>query len=209
MKIIDISVPVDDSIPVWPKAARPDFPKFLSIEKGDVCNDSNIRMGMHTGTHIDAPKHFIKNGKSIDALPLQTFVGDSLVVELPNANEIGATELEKLNIPEQTQRILFKTKNSKLWGTTNEFTKNYVGISVSGAEWLAKRDMKLIGVDYLSIAKFDEAADVHRVLLEQGIALLEGISLQAVETGEYQLFCLPIKFIGLEAAPVRAILIKK
>ncbi|HLP44239.1 MAG TPA: cyclase family protein [Candidatus Nanoarchaeia archaeon] len=208
MKIIDISVPVNDTIPVWPKAARPDFPKFLSMERGDVCNDSNIRMGMHTGTHIDAPLHFVKNGKSIDSLPLETFIGDVLVVELPDANEISAEQLDSLTIPENTERILFKTKNSKLWGATNEFAKDYVGISITGAEWLAKKSIKLIGVDYLSIAKYEEAADVHKILLGKGIALLEGINLSQVESGVYQLSCLPIKFTGLEAAPVRAILIK-
>ncbi len=206
MKIIDISVSVGKDTPLWPKALAPQFSKELSIEKGDTCNDSSLRIGLHTGTHIDAPLHFIKDGKSVEELPLDIFVGPALVVFLPDVKEITAENIEKLNIPENTERILFKTSNSNVWGTTSEFTKDYVGISVTGAEWLSKRNIKLIGVDYLSIAKFDEAVEVHRILLGKGIVLLEGINLSNVEAGMYTLSCLPIKYSDAEAAPVRAVL---
>ncbi len=207
MKIIDISVPVDSATPLWPEAFGPHITPFLSMERGHVCNDSSLSFGLHTGTHVDAPLHFVKDGISVDKIPPETFIGPVLVVELPDAKEIGEKELSTINISETTERILFKTSNSKLWGTTSKFKDDYVGITKTGAEWLSKRNFKLIGVDYLSIAKFTEAVDVHQILLGRGIVLLEGINLTEAQPGEYQLSALPAKFTGLEAAPVRAVLV--
>lgn len=165
-------------------------------------------MGLHTGTHIDAPLHFIDEGKSIDELRLEIFIGPALVVHLPRVKEITAADLDKLKIKKNITRILFKTSNSSLWGKGAQFKKDYVGLTVSAAKWLAKRNIKLVGVDYLSIAKFDEAVEVHKILLGKGMVLLEGINLSKVKPGIYQLMCLPIKFSNLEAAPVRAVLVK-
>lgn len=208
MKIIDISVSIDENIPVWPTANPPQCKKTFSLDKGHSANDSTLRIGLHTGTHIDAPLHFIKNGKSVDKLPLDIFIGPVFVAHLPKAKEISTKELESLKIPKNVERILFKTTNSSLWVKREKFDKDYVGITVDGAQWLAKRKLRLIGVDYLSIAKYDEAIEVHQVLLGKGIILLEGIDLTKAKSGTYTLMCLPMKLANLEAAPVRAILTK-
>ncbi len=208
MKIIDISVAVDDKLPLWPNAITPQCTKHLSLDQGHVCNDSSIHFGLHAGTHIDAPLHFVSGGKSIDKMPLEIFVGPVFVAHLPKVKEISAVDLDKLKIPKHITRILFKTSNSVLWSKGSVFTKNYVGLTADAAQWLTKRKFILVGVDYLSIAKFDEAVAVHKILLGKEVALLEGINLSKVKPGMYQLMCFPIKIGGQEAAPVRAILTK-
>lgn len=206
MKIIDISVAIDKNVPVWPTASPPQCVKTFNIEDGHPANDSAIQMGVHTGTHIDAPLHFINKGKSIDKLPLEIFIGPTRVVHLPRAKEITADDLDKLKIPKNITRILFKTSNSLLWSKGAQFKKDYVGLTISAAKWLSKQKIKLVGVDYLSIAKFDEAVEVHKILLGKGTVLLEGINLSKVKPGIYQLICLPVKFSNLEASPARAVL---
>lgn len=208
MKIIDISVPIDDKLPLWPNAITPQCTKHMSLDTGHVCNDSSIHFGLHAGTHIDAPLHFVRAGKSIDKMPLEIFTGPVFVAHLPKVKEISAADLEKLKISKNTTRILFKTSNSSLWSKGPVFEKNYVGLTESAAKWLVKRKIVLVGVDYLSIAKFDEAVQVHKILLGKGVALLEGINLNKVKSGLYQLVCFPIKIGEQEAAPVRAVLIK-
>lgn len=207
--IIDISVPIDDKLPIWPNSPKPKFSKISSIRGGDSANDTEIKMSVHTGTHIDAPLHFIQNGKSVEKLDLKTFFGPVFVVYLPKIKEITSRDIRKLNLPKKTERILFKTENSNLWRKKiSKFNKNYVGLTVDAAEWLSKKGVKLVGIDYLSIAKFDEAEEVHKILLEKGIIILEGINLNKVKQGRYQLVCLPVKIAGLEASQTRAILIK-
>lgn len=210
MKIIDISVTVSDSTPLWPRTPRLKLNAHASMRHGDEANDTNIQINLHTGTHLDAPLHFVKQGKSIDRIPLDVFIGPVFVAYLPKIKKITADVLTSLSIPRSTTRILFKTDNSKRWRAKSpRFTKNYVGLDESGARWLATRGIKLVGVDYLSVAAFDEAGPVHRVLLKKNIVLLEGINLSGVASGRYQLICLPIKFKKTEAAFTRAVLVDK
>jgi len=210
MKIIDISVGNNNKMPIWPSTPKFKTKKNYSIRRGDTANDTSIEMSVHTGTHIDAPLHFISSGQSIDKLPLDTFVGPALVVYLPRVKEILSIHLEKLDIPSGVERILFKTSNSTLWKEKNSvFRRDYVGLTSEAALWLSKRNFKLVGVDYLSVAKFNESIPVHNILLRNSTALLEGINLSEAKPGLYELVCLPVKMIGLEASSTRAILIKK
>ena len=209
MKIIDISILIDDKLPLWPGSALLEVNKISSISKGDEVNETRVSMNMHTGTHIDAPLHFVKNGKAIDSLPLDIFIGSVFVAEIKDVKEITADDINKLDIPKETTRILFKTSNSKLWESgVQEFQKDYVGLDESAAKWLADNNIRLVRVDYLSVTKFDNATEIHKILLKNQIALLEGIDLSKVETGEYQLICLPLKIKDIEATPVRAVLVK-
>lgn len=208
MKIIDISVPIDKDTPVWPTASAPQCISTFSIEKGRPANDSTIHMSLHTGTHIDAPLHFIRGGRPVGAMSLETFAGPALVVHLPRVKEISVADLAKIKIPKNVTRILFKTSNSALWGKESQFKKDYVGLTADAAVWLSARNIGLIGVDYLSVAKFDDSVAVHKILLGKGVALLEGIDLSHVKPGNYTLMCLPVKFSAMEAAPVRAVLTK-
>lgn len=209
MKIIDISVPVDDKTPRWPGSPGPKLKLVSDMKRGRAYNETSVEMNTHTGTHIDAPSHFISSGKSIDRVAPGTFIGAVLVAHVPGVKRISAADLEKLKIPTGVKRILFKTSNSVLWKKrVSEFKKGYVGITSDAAAWLSKRNFKLIGIDYLSVAKFDETAEVHRILLKKAV-LLESVNLSKVKPGMYELICLPIKMTGAEASPTRAVLIKK
>ncbi|MBT4207188.1 cyclase family protein [Candidatus Woesearchaeota archaeon] len=208
MKIIDISVSIDDKLPLWPGSPLLQSSKILSIDKGDDVNETKIDMSVHTGTHIDAPLHFIQNGKSANSLPLDIFIGKVFVADVSETKEITADDIKKLDMPKGTSRILFKTSNSKLWEDgVREFQKDYVGVGESAAVWLADNNIKLVGVDYLSVTKFGNAKELHKILLNKQIVLLEGINLSNVESGEYKLVCLPLKIKGIEASPTRAVLI--
>ena len=210
MKIIDISVSVEKRMLLWPKTPRPRLLSVASISKGDAANEMRLDISVHTGTHIDAPLHFLSKGGSIDTMSLKKFMGPAFVARVPKVKAITAKHLDKLKLPKGIDRLLLRTSNSKFWGKRElGFQKNYVGLTSDAASWLAKRGMQLVGVDYLSVAKFDEIVPVHRILLTKKIALLEGINLNHVKQGVYYLICLPMKISNLEAAPVRAILIKK
>lgn len=209
MNIFDISVPIQSTMPSWPKTEKLRLKKSKTIARGDSANDTSIEMGLHTGTHIDAPLHFFPKGLPIDRLLLETFIGPVFVVHLPRVKEITARNLDSAAIPPGVKRILFRTSNSALWrAKTSSFKKNYVGLTVDAAQWLVQRHIILVGVDYLSVAKFDEAIPVHRILLGKKIALLEGVDLHKVPSGMYELICLPINISNVEAAPTRAILLK-
>lgn len=210
MKIIDISVPINGKIPHWPGGTRAKLRRISKIKKEYGCNESSLDMNLHTGTHIDAPLHFISDGKTSNQILLNTFIGDVFVAHLPRVSKISSFELKTIKIPKGVKKVLFKTSNSLLWNKNiAQFNKKYVGITADGALWLAKQNFKLIGVDYLSVAGFDETVAVHKILLGKEMVLLEGINLSFVKSGLYGLICLPISILGTEASPVRAVLIKK
>lgn len=192
-KIIDISVPVQEGMPVWPKSPG------INLAR------SQIKTDLHVGTHIDAPLHFISKGASVDKMGLDKLVGRAAVVYLPRVKTIGAKDLEKLNLPQKTTRLLFKTSNSSLW--QKKFQKDFVGLTPDAALWLVKRGIELTGIDYLSIARYRETVKVHRILLKNKVVILESLNLAGVKPGIYQLICLPLKLIGTEAALARALLL--
>ena len=207
MKIIDISTPLSERMPVWPETPHPRFTLISSMRDGDCANDTKVEMSIHSGAHIDAPSHFLAGGKSIDKIPLETFIGPVFVAYLPKVKKISSRELMKLKIPNGITRVLFKTSNSSLWKKPHVFRKDYVGLTEDAARWIAERHLKLVGVDYLSVADFSETAPVHKVLLKRGIALLEGLDLREAREGVYQLIALPLFIPNAEAAPTRAVLL--
>jgi arylformamidase len=210
MKIIDISVPISHQIPFWPNSSGLCLTRISKIGKKNAVNETHIEINAHVGTHIDAPLHFISNGISIDKSPLDIFIGQALVVYLPKVKEITAQDLEKLSLSKDVERILFKTSNSILWEKkVKKFKKDYVGLTADAASWLVKRGVKLVGIDYLSIAKFSEAVAVHKILLGKNIYIIESLNLTGVRPGPYKLICLPLKIADSEAAPVRAVLLTK
>ncbi|MSR87957.1 MAG: cyclase family protein [Candidatus Zambryskibacteria bacterium] len=209
MKIIDISVTIDQHLPLWPNSSGLCLTPIARIGKKSLFNETHIEMNAHIGTHIDAPLHFIDKGVSIDKSLLDTFIGPAVVVDLLKSKEITVKDLETLHLPKGVKRILFKTSNSKLWkNKVKKFKKDYVGLTAGAATWLVKRGVKLVGIDYLSIAKMSEAVEVHRILLRKNVYILESINLTGVKPGTYELISLPLKISGAEAAPVRAILLK-
>jgi arylformamidase len=165
-------------------------------------------MSCHTGTHVDAPDHFLNNGITVEDLSLDLLVGRAYVLDLPDVSTITASVLMQAEIPPRTRRLLFKTRNSKLWANgKKEFQPDFVGLSVDAAELLVDRNVKLVGIDYLSIAPYKKSTPVHSILLAAGVVVIEGLDLSRVSQGRYTLHCLPLKLGGVEGAPTRAILV--
>jgi arylformamidase len=205
--IIDISVTLSSDLVKWPDSLGFKSRTEQEIDDTVEANVSAIEMDLHCGTHIDAPLHFLKNGNTIETIPLNKLVGKCYVKDCGDAEVISENMINAL--PQQASKVLFKTRNSNLWkNVTHQFEDQFVALNVKGAQALAQRDIDLVGVDYLSIQGYYEHNDTHRVLLKNEVVLLETINLSEVEEGWYNLYCLPIKLTKLEAAPCRAILIK-
>ncbi len=209
MPLYDISLTISPSMPVWPGDPTVDLVQVQSMDKGDHINMTKMAMSVHTGTHVDAPHHFLNNHKTVENLPLDILTGPCYVIQLPDdVDEIDAEALERMPISEGTKRLLFGTSNSKFWAKgENNFQKDFVSISEDGAEWLVDHGIELVGVDYLSVAPFGEGTPTHTVLLKAGVVVVEGLNLAKVPRGFYDLYCLPLKIAGSDGAPARAILI--
>jgi len=206
-KLIDISIGISDQTPTYPNDPPFKFGWDHRIGNGRRSNLSFISMGSHTGTHIDAPLHFLDNGETIDQLPLESLVGPCQVVETKNPKAVEPKELPSLR---GIERVLFKTRNSRA-GLLHkkEFSKDFVALSLETAKILVKNKIKLVGIDYLSIEPFGhKQPEVHWALLKAGIVIVEGMDLSKVSAGKYHLTCLPLKVVGAEGAPCRAILQK-
>ena len=209
MRIYDISLPLSPNLPVWPGDPPLDLHMLESMDQGAHANVSGLKTGVHIGTHVDAPHHFLNDGRTVEQLALETLVGPCYVAQIPDdMSEITADVLEGIPLAEGTTRLLLGTRNSHLWGRgEKEFQKDFAALTEDGAEWLVERKIKLIGIDYLSIAPFGDSVPTHSVLLKAGVVILEGLDLSGVLRGFYDLYCLPLKLVGAEGAPARAILI--
>ncbi len=208
MQIYDISLTLSPELPHWP--GEPGMTRTLIKKIGPEshANVSEIKMGVHTGTHVDAPFHFIPGGKTIDQVSLKILTGRAYVLALPEVDLITASVLEKADIPPRTRRLLFKTRNSQYWASDDKnFEKEFVALSPDGAELLVKRGLKLVGIDYLSIAPFGHGKETHEILLGAGVAVVEGLNLADIPQGRYALYCLPLKLAGADGAPARAMLV--
>lgn len=203
-KIYDISVSLRESMPLWPGDPGYNWTQTKSIEKGEAANLSKMSLGSHTGTHLDAPVHFVKGAKTIDQMPVEALIGKVTVFEVDCMHRITRGDLEKLDIG-GVSRALFKTRNSSLW-SRDDFTADFVSFDVSAAEYLAGKGVQLVGIDYLSIGPFEDGVEVHQAFLKNDIMLLESVNLSGVAPGDYELICLPLKVLGSEGAPARAIL---
>lgn len=203
--MIDISLAITPDLVKWPDSFGFDTEPMLQIGGETEANVTKIEMDVHFGTHVDAPLHFLADGENMSTMPLDKLVGRCYVLDCDTATVIS--EVEAKRVPEGAHKVLFKTTNSALWSDlTHAFEENFVGIDAKGASALAKMNLDLVGVDYLSIQGFREHCDTHRNLLKDKIVLLEGIDLREVKQGWYDLFCLPLKLQNIEAAPCRAIL---
>jgi arylformamidase len=156
---------------------------------------------------VDAPRHFIEGGSTVEQLPLEVMVGDAFVAYLPEVTEITAGVLAGLNLPEGTERLLLRTRNSELWAEeTTEFMKDYVALTETGAQWVVERQIRLIGVDYVSVQRYGDGPLTHQILLEAGVVILESLNLADVKAGWYELICLPLKLVDADGSPARAVL---
>ena len=211
MRIYDISVPISPGeTPVFPGDPGIEVGSFLSIERGDAANVTVLNFGAHTGTHVDAPAHFIEGAPGLPALPLEAFAGEARVVEIDT--EARAVEEHHVNdeIIKGSTRVLFKTRNSDFWNEPRgRFREDFTYISPGAARALVARGVRLVGFDYLSVEEFgSEGFETHMTLLSNGVVIVEGLDLRAVSPGVYELFCLPLRIASGsgDGAPARAIL---
>jgi len=211
MKIWDISLTISPNLPTWPGDPKAVIERVSAISDGANANVSRMDMGVHTGTHVDAPLHFIDGSSAVEAMNLEVLIGPARVVQVADdVNVIDREVLEKLELPAGTTRVLFKTRNSKYWASqVREFQTDFVGIDESGSKFLVEKGIRLVGVDYLSVAPYKQSRPTHQILLGANMVIVEGLDLSAVQPGEYQLICLPLKIEGSDGAPARAVLIQE
>ncbi len=207
MTILDISVPISNTLPVYAGDPGVEIIRASDMDAGSGYNLSRLNFGAHTGTHVDAPRHFIRDGDTIEQLDLNLLIGPARVVDMTRVDAtISARDLDAANLPAGIERILFKTKNSALWEKPG-FQQDFVALAPDGAQWLIDYGARVVGIDYLSAEAFGSPDfAVHRALLGAKIIIIEGLNLATVEPGAYQLMCLPLKLQGAEGAPARAIL---
>ena len=211
MSIYDITVPIaPGETPTYPGDPGIEFEAWAAIERGDPANVTMLHLGAHTGTHVDAPAHFIEGAPGLPSLPLEAFAGEARVVEI----ESEALAVEERHVTDETiagaTRVLFKTRNSAFWNDPRgRFREDFTYISPAAARALVARGVRLVGFDYLSVEKFgSEGFETHLALLSNGVVIVEGLDLRAVEPGLYELVCLPLKIVAGsgDGAPARAIL---
>lgn len=211
MKIYDVTIAISESVPIYEGDPKVKIDSFVSIANGSAANVSNVCFGAHTGTHVDAPNHFIDGKRRVDELDVEKLIGPCLVVEVPA--DVIAIEPEHLPDLQDIDRIVFKTRNSAFWNTPEDgFRTDFTYITHATAKTLADNGIKLVGIDYLSIeAPGAEGHPVHITLLEKEIVILEGLDLREIAAGDYELICLPLKYVGGtgDGAPARTVLIRK
>jgi arylformamidase len=202
---IDISVPVEDGMVHWPGDPPVAITRQNDISAGDCMNVSALSLGAHTGTHMDAPRHFFQSGKSLHELPMDAVIGPARIIRIRDKESVKVDELKAHRI-RKGERILFKTENSLRAWNARRFTKNFVYISPDAAEFLGARRVCTIGIDYLSIGGFyADGTKIHKSILAAGIWVIEGLNLANVSEGRYDLVCLPIKAVDIDGAPARAV----
>lgn len=207
MKLIDVSVPIRDAMTVYrgnpPVRIRP----AMTLPKDGV-NLSELCLGSHTGTHVDAPRHFIKGGKGIDRLDLERFIGAAWVADLQRVRGgISAADLRQARIPRGSRRILLRTSNSRLWHPARSFKTDFVYLAPDGADWMVERGVELVGIDYLSIEGYGvHDAPTHKRLLGAGIPIVEGLDLFKVRPGRWQMAAFPLRIENGDAGLTRAVL---
>lgn len=208
--IHDITLTFTPDIPGFPNTPVPTLERLRSMDDGAVNNLSRLDTHVHFGTHVDAPRHFVADGYGMEAVPLDTLLGPCLVVDFPDLAEIGPGDLEAKAIPPGTRRLLLKTSNSDLWNDYAQgFRPDFVALTPAAAEWVIARGIRLIGIDYLSIERFQEPGRVtHRSLLGAEVAIVEGLDLRGIAAGPYELVCMPLKLKGCDGAPARVALIE-
>lgn len=208
-KIIDISLTITPEMIVWPGDPAVHVERASKIEDGDQANVTKLRMGAHTGTHMDAPFHFVADGRTIDQIRLEDLIGKVQVVAVPrHVDCITKSILEPELSDPMIDKVIFKTRNSELWENQKAgFDESYVGLSEEGAQFLIDKGITLVGIDYLSVAPFTNLIRVHQLLLKQNIIILEGLDLRQVDPGFYTLICMPLKIKGADGAPLRAALV--
>lgn len=206
MKTYDVTVSLSQDLPVYPGDPAIEILRTSRLEDGDTANVSRLSLSSHTGTHVDPPSHFIAGGRSLDHLSLDVLIGPARVIDVGDVDVIDAGILGRSDLTGVT-RVLFKSRNSRLWKGNSPFAKDFVYLDHSAAQVLVARGIKLVGIDYLSIEKFDfDVPRTHFELLGADVVVVEGLDLSDVPPGDYELICLPLKIKDGDGAPARVVL---
>jgi arylformamidase len=210
MEIYDVSVPLSSATPIFPGDPGIEIRSWKDLAKGDAANVSLIHFGLHSGTHVDAPAHFIEGAATVETLPLDSLIGEAEVVEVAEHIEVIDENFIAINCLRGSQRILFKTRNSGFWNRPKEgFRYDYTYIDPGAAARLVDGGVKLVGIDYLSVeGPRTEKFETHHILLSRNVVILEGLDLRRVPAGLYELICLPLKIAEGrgDGAPARTVL---
>lgn len=210
MPIYDVTVPLRNGLPTWPGDPGIEIATSRSLANGDDANVSQLNFGAHTGTHVDAPAHFIEGAVKVESLPLEVLIGEAEVIEVPEEVRVIDEAFVDSHCTPGTARIIFKTRNSKFWSEPEpRFHTDFTYVDVPAASKLVQLGLRLIGIDYLSIEKYgSEHHGVHHELLSHGVVILEGLDLSAVPAGRYELICLPLRLRSEkgDGAPARVVL---
>ncbi|MBI2913053.1 MAG: cyclase family protein [Chloroflexi bacterium] len=206
MTIYDVSVPLWPGMVTYAGEPGPRLEYTSLLSRGDSANISALSMGSHTGTHVDAPHHFLDGASTVEAMLPEALVGPAQVMEYTGSGHITAADLEAADLPADARRLLLKTPNGRFW-QDDAFHSDFVGLTGDVAGWLVDRGFLLVGIDYLSIERFRSPThEVHKLLLGAGVVIVEGLDLRAVPPGPYFLVCAPLKLVGAEGAPARVFL---
>jgi arylformamidase len=208
MKIIDITLPLSDLTPVWEGDENIKIEQVSTLANGSDFNISQVKLGVHAGTHIDAPFHLLNMGNTVDKIPLNKLIGPVQVIKIEDSIKVITREvLLASGLKKDVQRLLMKTSNSEYWRTDpHHFNRAYVAVDSSAATFLVEEGISLVGIDYFSISPFNDLKIPHQILLQSEIVILENAYLVDVDPGLYNLICLPLNLMGTDGAPVRAVL---
>jgi arylformamidase len=205
-RLVDVSVLLAPGLATYPGNPEYEITPVKRIADGDSSNNSRLVMGTHTGTHVDAPKHFFDDKPGVDALPLELLVGRARVIDLPHRGGITEQHLAGAGLREDI-RVLLRTPNSALWNSHDGFHTDYTYVTEEAARFLVEQGVKVVGVDYLSVEQFKKSgAPAHHALLGAGVIIIEGLNLSEVEAGQYEMYCLPLRLAGADGAPARVVL---
>jgi arylformamidase len=210
MRIYDVSVAISQGTPTYPGDPGVEIEEWSAMKRGDAANVSMLHLGAHTGTHVDAPAHFIEGAPGVSAMPLDVLLGEARVLEISDdVRAIEASHIASHNL-DGARRVLFKTRNSAFWANTAEgFRTDLTYLTPGAAHALVEQGIRLVGMDYLSVEQFrSERHETHVILLSNNVVILEGLDLREVAAGDYELICLPLRIAGGtgDGAPVRAVL---
>jgi arylformamidase len=209
MPLLDVSLRLSSDLPTYPGNPPFKLEPVKRVARGDSSNVSQLDLGTHTGTHVDAPRHFFDDGPGVDRLPLDVLVGPARLVHFPGVPAVTASLLQDLDL-RGVSRLLLRTDNSAAWASAGStFNPGFVYLADDGAQLLVERGIRLVGVDYLSVERFKApGAPTHHELLGHGVVVVEGLDLSAAEAGDYEIMCLPLKIAGADGAPARVVLRK-
>lgn len=211
-RIFDVTLPLSPDLPVWPGDPAIEVAPVTRIADGDEANVSRLSLSSHSGTHVDAPWHFIAGGAKLDAIAPERWIGPCRVVAIPgDVTRIEPAHLEAAEIPPGTERLLFKTANSARWVPGKlDFVEDYVAFSPAAARWVVAHGIRLVGIDYLSIEGTDDpTSETHRTLLGHDVLIIENLNLSGIVPGPYTLICLPLRLMAGDGAPARVLLVRE